>query len=483
MSKVERRESRTNHGRGELQNKSWFQRPVKGVDWEQVRRLNVDAILNKANPIDVDAAVECVAYRSFEDAFQDGRASSDTRKLLEIAQVLVQHLLKAHEKTALENKLLKKERKLFHRRISYLQKSNPDMESTPTASSDDTHTENPCMRDYTCFHCKKDFISKSFLRMHCRRRHNGQGIKGSNAYGTSGAVAQADPSRRQAMNISEEVPMYSRGTSMEMGKGSMDLLTKKKLSVMKSAWKWAEVSIRESHAFIKQIIAEREANTSLLAQAPAEVGHGESLQPCKQQNCVERKVELSIIGSSHEGDCGCSDFPNVTAEASTSHREPARVHRSTETLPPLPHKGCSSIQRQDCAKSCFSTNHAVRYRSHPGVYSRHNHSESSVVAAQEQMRDQLHGKNFLLFVQQFDVSLAVKLQRLGVNFAADYMEMETCNNALQEVRSRINSLVNCKSAPQRAIYREETETMWRHLDSMAYLQRTEESHAKLVSTG
>ena len=446
-------------------------------------QVNIEAGWDGTKPKDLEKAIECVAYKDFRSAFGNGCVNDDARKLLEIAQFSLQYLLRANEKTAVENKLLKKERKLLHRRISELQCSTPSIEDSSITSLTGVRGEKSSVHDYKCVYCKKEFMTRSFLQMHCRRRHNGQSFRDPLTHSERSLAKRIAQQGRQSVVLPNEIPLYSRGTSTGRQAGQMDLHIEKKLLALQTAWKWAKLCIRDSQDLCKHVLAEREANAPLLMKVSDEGLGNRSAPSCLQCSCKETEVKVSIAVCDDEQECGPRRRSCSTTEASTQHGETAGVCRSAEVPSKILCKGSSSFQQQIHAKPCYSNNQATRHKIHPGVYSRHHHSESIVFPAQDETRQRLSGKNFLSFVQEFDASLANKLQQLGVDFAKDTLEAEVCNKALHEVRLRVDHMVAGKSAQQRGIYHEETRAMWKHLENIVYLHRMEGPSTKPVSKG
>lgn len=479
-------EGRKRHaGRGEdgRKNKPCFQTPVDGLDWTQMYQVNIEAGRDGTKPKDLEKAIECVAYKDFRSAFGNGCVNDDARKLLEIAQFSLQYLLRAYEKTAVENKLLKKERKLLHRRISELQCSTSSIEDSSITSLTGVRGGKSSVHDYKCIYCKKEFMTRSFLQMHCRRRHNGQSYRDPVTRSERSLAKRIAEQGRQSVVLPNEIPLHSRGTSMGRQAGQMDLHAEKNLLALQKAWEWAKLCIRNSQDLCKHVLAEREANAPLLVKASDKGLGNRSAQSCLQRNCKETEVKVSIAVCGDEQECGPRRRPCSTTEVSTQYGETAEVCRSAEVPSKILGKGSSSFQQQIHAKPCYSNNQATCHKIHPGVYSRHHHSESIVFPAQDETRQRLSGKNFLLFVQDFDASLANKLQQLGIDFAKDTLEAEVCNKALHEVRLRVDHMVADKSAQQQGIYHEETRAMWKHLENIAFLHRTEDPSTKPVSKG
>uniref|UniRef100_A0A7S3UA85 C2H2-type domain-containing protein n=1 Tax=Picocystis salinarum TaxID=88271 RepID=A0A7S3UA85_9CHLO len=357
------------------------------------------------------------------------------------------------------------------------------MEGSSITSLTGAQKEKSSIHHYKCSYCKKTFMTQSFLQMHCRRRHYGPRFRDPVTHSECSLADRTADQGSQSVALSNEIPFYSRGTSMGRQAGQMALLTEKKLLALQKAWKWAEICIRDSQDICQHVLAEREANAPLLMKATDEGLGNRSAPSCLQCNCDGTEVKSSIAMCGDEQECGPRSRPCSTAEASTQHSETTGVHWSTEVPSKILCKGSSSFQQQIHAQPCYSNNQAIRHKIHPGVYSRHQHCESIVLPAQDETRHRLCGKNFLLFVQEFDASLAYKLQRLGIDFAKDTLETEVCQKALHEVHSQVDQMIAGKSAQQQGIYHEETRAMWKHLENIAYLHRTEDPSTKPVSTG
>lgn len=440
-----------------------FQKPSMELDWSFVQAIDIESMFRNGKCRELPDLIYNFAYKSLQETKAGKCSTEDVFKLFEVTQSLLQCLLFLNRTAREENHILKKESKTFRRKIAYLHSRYcGDTGLIEFYSDKCRHTPE---HNYTCEVCQKIFVSSYFLQLHRLKRHNRDRPKVCAKTGIASSSPFFIIERDQSSGIEESARMYSRGTCMKTGSFCPCQSSLEHFSMIEENLDGEDECNAQVKHLCEQLVSERGKNAALLRELSGELSHIKNLLYLEQMGRRERPVEITLHIEDPKPQnlhprnhhCVMEKGTQCTNVTDSSNENGKRLSLTAIETPRSILQAITSIE----PKSVRS----VRNTSHPFACSRHHHCEEKFEKARKEMESMIFGAGFQCLVRSFDFPLSSSLHDAGVNFVSESLDDVCFQKALQEVKSRLSTMLEQRDEQKRCIYQEEVGFMWNHLDN------------------